>query len=67
VTAAQSELDMVKRAELLQGAERELLEDMPLMPIYFYVRMRLLKPWVGGFEPNIMDHHYHKNFYILKH
>jgi oligopeptide transport system substrate-binding protein len=67
VTAAQSELDMERRAELLQNGERQLLEDMPVLPIYFYVRMRLMKPWVGGFEPNIMDHHHHKNFFVLKH
>lgn len=67
VRAAQAELDLERRAELLQAAELQMLEDMPVLPIYFYVRMRLLKPWVGGFEPNIMDHHYHKNFYVLKH
>jgi oligopeptide transport system substrate-binding protein len=40
---------------------------MPIMPIYIYVRTRLVKPWVGGYEPNIMDHHRSKNFFILAH
>jgi oligopeptide transport system substrate-binding protein len=67
VTAAQSELDLGKRAELLQEAERVLLADMPIIPLYYYVTARMIKPWVAGYEPNIMDHHHHKSFYILKH
>lgn len=67
VTAAQSELDLGKRAQLLEEAERVLLADMPIIPIYYYVTSRLIKPWVKGYEPNIMDHHHHKYFYILKH
>ena len=37
------------------------------MPLYFYVTARLVKPWVKGYAPNIMDHHHHKSFYLLKH
>ncbi len=40
---------------------------MPLIPLYFYVSKRLVKPWVGGFTPNIMDHHHSKDLYILEH
>ena len=67
VAASQTELDLAARARLLEEAERVLLADMPIMPLYFYVRMHLTQQWVGGFEPNIMDHHRHKNFFILKH
>ncbi len=67
VRQAARESDLGARAGLLQDAEVILLEDMPIMPIYFYVTSRLKKPWVGGYEPNIMDHHRSKNFYILKH
>ncbi|HEX9876746.1 MAG TPA: peptide ABC transporter substrate-binding protein [Gammaproteobacteria bacterium] len=67
VRRAAREGDLAKRAELLQEAEAMLLEDMPIMPIYIYVRTRLVKPWVGGYEPNIMDHHRSKNFHILRH
>ena len=61
------EPDMQKRAELMEAAERLMLEEQPIIPIYFYVSKHLIKPWVGGFEPNTMDHHYTKNFHILKH
>jgi len=64
---ASAEGDVAKRAELLQQAEVVLLEDMPIMPLYSYVTTRLVKPWVGGYSPNIMDHHRSKNFYLLKH
>jgi len=56
-----------KRAEYLEEAERTLLEDLPIMPLYFYVTTRLIKPWVEGYEPNIMNHHHSKNFRILAH
>ncbi len=65
--AAAVEPDMLKRAAFMEAAERLMLEEQPIIPIYFYVSKHLIKPWVGGFEPNIMDHHYTKNFHILKH
>ena len=64
---ASMEADLERRAELLQEAERVLLDDVPLIPVYFYVTKRVVKPWVGGYESNIMDHIYSKNLYILKH
>jgi len=64
---ATKEGDLVRRAELLEQAERILLEDLPILPMYYYVTSKLVKPWVGGYESNIMDHHRSKNFYILKH
>jgi oligopeptide transport system substrate-binding protein len=67
VHAAAEELDLDKREALLEQAERVLLADMPLLPIYFYVSKHLVKPWIRGYETNIMDHHEHRFFYVLKH
>ncbi|HSG64206.1 MAG TPA: peptide ABC transporter substrate-binding protein, partial [Gammaproteobacteria bacterium] len=67
VRQAAREGDLVRRADLLQEAERILLEDMPILPLYFYVTAKLVKPWVGGYQSNIMDHHRSKDFYILEH
>lgn len=64
---AANEVDLERRAQLLQEAERILLRDLPIIPIYFYVSKHLIKPWVGGYESNIMDHHYTKDLYILNH
>lgn len=67
VKLAATENDLAKRALLLQRAESLLLEDLPILPIYFYSLPRLVRPWVGGYQSNIMDHHRSKDFYILKH
>jgi oligopeptide transport system substrate-binding protein len=56
-----------QRAELMQRAEQILLDEVPIMPVYFYVSKHLIKPWLGGYEPNIMDHVYSKDLFILKH
>ena len=44
-----------------------MLDDMPILPMYFYVTKRLVKPWVAGFADNIMDYHHSRHFRILKH
>ncbi|MCG6871487.1 MAG: peptide ABC transporter substrate-binding protein [Gammaproteobacteria bacterium] len=64
---AAAESDPGKRMQILEKAEEVLIGDAPIMPLYFYVTKRLLKPWVAGYEDNVMDHHYSKHLYILKH
>ncbi|MDQ3732256.1 MAG: peptide ABC transporter substrate-binding protein [Pseudomonadota bacterium] len=64
VRQAAVEANQHRRRELLQRAERILLADHPLIPIYFYVSKRMLKPYVQGYQNNIMDHHYTKNLYL---
>ena len=67
VAASQRALNPQERMELMQQAERLMLEDMPILPLYIYVRSRLVQPWVGGYDSNIMDHHRRKDMYVLKH
>ena len=45
--------DMDRRAKLMEQAERMLLADQPIMPIYYYVEKGLVKPYVDGFVPNV--------------
>ncbi|MCC2657098.1 MAG: oligopeptide transporter periplasmic oligopeptide-binding protein [Panacagrimonas sp.] len=54
---AASEADPVRREEWMHEAEAQLLEDLPVIPIYFYVTKRLVSPRVKGWSGNIMDHH----------
>ena len=54
------------RLDVLRQAEKTMLEDMPIIPIYFYVSQHLIKPQVSGLEGNVMDHHYSKYVRILK-
>lgn len=54
---ASVEADPEVRAQLQQKAEQVLLQDLPVIPIYFYVTKRLVSPRVTGWIGNIMDHH----------
>ena len=64
---AAQENDVARRAAYMHEAERVIMDEMPVVPIYFYVTKRLVKPWVGGYQPNVMDHIYTKHLHILKH
>ena len=62
-----AERDPLLRAQYLRDAEGILIEEMPLIPIYFYVTKRLVKPWVAGYRSHIQDHIYSRHLYILEH
>jgi len=66
VDQAAGEADAARRRALLEEAERVLLEDLPVLPLYFYVSKHLVKPYVAGWQPNIMDHHYSRYFRIQR-
>lgn len=58
VREAAATADPGRRRALLEEAERILLDDLPLLPVYVYASKHLVKPWVIGARPNMMDHHY---------
>jgi hypothetical protein len=47
-------------------AERLLMADVPLIPLYSYVTKRMVNPRLKGWQSNVMDHHYSKDMYFLK-
>jgi oligopeptide transport system substrate-binding protein len=49
--------DRARRYELLAAAEAVALEAAPLMPLYFYVSKKLVKPEVRGIEENPLNIH----------
>jgi oligopeptide transport system substrate-binding protein len=59
--AAAVEIDADGRGELLQSAERVVLRDHPVLPIYFYVNKHLVKPEVDGWYDNVMNVVYSKH------
>ena len=59
--------DTTARGKFYQQAEDLLAEDVPAIPVYHYVRTHLVKPWVGGFEPDKLGYYYTKDMYIIKH
>ncbi len=50
---ANASRDSKQRAALLQAAERRLLENHSLIPLYFFVSRHLIKPRVQGYRPNV--------------
>ena len=55
------EADPARRRALLEEAERVMLADHPLLPIYFYVNKHLVKPQVQGWYDNVMNVVYSKD------
>ncbi len=49
--------DRTRRNALIGKAEAMLNRDVPFLPLYFYVHVYLLNPYVRGFEPQYQDNH----------
>ena len=55
-----------ERQQLYYDQEKLLAEDMPIIPVYQYVKARLLNPHVGGYaKNNAEDKIYSKDLYII--
>ena len=48
IDAAKKEMDPAKRSEQMHKAEEVLINDMPIIPIYFYTKPFLTKEYVTG-------------------
>jgi len=47
--------DPAARRTLLEKAERTMLADHPMLPLYFYVNKHLVKPELKGWYDNVMN------------
>ena len=56
--------DLEKRKELFQQAEEILIEEMPVIPIYFYVSSKLIDESVKGWHPNILGYQLYQDIYL---
>jgi len=54
-------VERAQRRALLEEAERVMLADHPLIPLYFYVNKHLVKPAVSGWYDNVMNVIYSKD------
>jgi len=52
---AAGETDPASRMRLLQDAERLLMEEVPIMPIYYYTTVMLIPAELGGAPPNLLN------------
>jgi oligopeptide transport system substrate-binding protein len=61
---ARDALDPAQRRALLEAAERRMLAHYPLLPLYHPVGKRLVKPWVNGYQPSVLNRTYTRHLSI---
>jgi ABC-type oligopeptide transport system substrate-binding subunit len=61
---AAEQTDLGRRRLYLEEAERVLLSDHPVIPLYFYVSKHLVHPRVRGWGDNVLDYHYSQHLSI---
>jgi oligopeptide transport system substrate-binding protein len=65
VSKANLERNPSERAKVLEEAERTLLSDYPMIPIYDFVQLRLVRKTVVGYAPTSTGVSYSKNIEIV--
>ncbi len=64
IRQASETLDPGSRLDLFQQAEAILMNEVPIMPIYFYRSKSLIQPSVRGWHPTLLDHHPYKHIWL---
>jgi oligopeptide transport system substrate-binding protein len=67
VKAAVAEPNRARRYALYAKADAILNHDAPLIPLYFYNSNELVKPYVAGIEPNVLNVHLARYMWIRQH
>ena len=62
---ASRQTDAARRRALLEQAERTMLADHPLIPLYYYVNKHLVKPAVRGWYDNVMNVVYSRDLELV--
>ncbi len=57
-------IDAPARFGLLQKAEKLLLEDAPILPLYTFTHVFVKRPEVRGWHPTLLDHHPYKHVWL---
>lgn len=57
--------DATERFALMAQAEAVLLEEQPILPVYYYVTQTTYSPRLGGYFPNVKDEHFPKFWYWM--
>jgi len=56
--------DPPARLLILKKAEHLLMDDMPLIPLYFYTKPQLVRPEVQGWTPNVLEAHRYQEIWL---
>jgi ABC-type oligopeptide transport system substrate-binding subunit len=67
VDEAAATIDSGERQQTLESAEHLMLEDYPVIPLYYFVAKRLVKPYVLGVQPSPLNHVPSKALTLLPH
>jgi oligopeptide transport system substrate-binding protein len=67
IDAAGQEHDNVKRYQLFEQAEQLLSDDAAYIPLYYYATRHLVKPYLRGWQSNVMDRNLSRYMYLLEH
>ncbi len=67
IALAAEEADPTARMQLFRDAEKRLLDNYSLIPVYFYVSKHMIKPYVSGYTDNVMNHWPSKYIRIAAH
>jgi len=57
IEQAAKEPDADKRMRMMERGERILMDEMPIIPIYYYNSRNMVKPYVRGFYNTLQDSH----------
>jgi oligopeptide transport system substrate-binding protein len=57
IADAAKEPNQTARLELLQRAERILMDELPIIPLFYYVSRNMVRAQVRGFYNNLQDDH----------
>ena len=55
-----------RRERLMFEAERMIMTDAVILPVYTYVTKRLVSPQLRGWQNNVMDHHPTRHMFKLR-
>lgn len=58
--------DTAGRYDIYRQMEGILVDELPILPIYFYTRVNLQDPMVKGYHSTILDNHPWKHVYLEK-
>lgn len=64
--ASLREGDVTKRVALLGEAETLLLDELPMVPLYYYARPHLSRPEVRGLKSSLLEHRCYKAVYLIQ-
>jgi oligopeptide transport system substrate-binding protein len=67
IEAADREGDQERRYALFEQAEQILDDDAAYIPLYYYATRHLIKPYLRGWQSNVMDRNPSRYMYLLEH